>query len=150
VRRCAWVQMRHEGALLAQDRPCKRSKGARPQWASVGGHQHEVGRGWWGCERHWEPGRTRVEGEGEAGTGHAMALGRGAARQASREKGGGGWCGPRAGERSQVGQPGRGGRDGPFHFLYFLLLFSIFYFMLLSFEFNFKHKFANYVNAQLE
>jgi hypothetical protein len=35
-------------------------------------------------------------------------------------------------------------------FLFLLLLFSIFYFMLFSFEFNFKHKFADYVNAQLE
>jgi hypothetical protein len=36
------------------------------------------------------------------------------------------------------------------YFLYFLLLFSIFYFILFSFEFNFKHKFVEYVNAQLE
>jgi hypothetical protein len=28
--------------------------------------------------------------------------------------------------------------------------FSIFCFILFSFEFNFKHKFADYVNAQLE
>jgi hypothetical protein len=32
-------------------------------------------------------------------------------------------------------------------FLYFLLLFSIFYFMLFSSESNCKHKFADYVNA---
>jgi hypothetical protein len=33
-------------------------------------------------------------------------------------------------------------------FLYFLLLFSIFYFMLFSFELKFKHKFADYMSAQ--
>jgi hypothetical protein len=129
VRRCAWVQMRHEGALLAQDRPCKRSKGARPQWASVGGHQHEVGRGWWGCERHWEPGRTRVESEGEAGTGHAMALGRGAARQASREKGGG-WLVWATSGGEEPGGPARKGRKGwalSFSLFLALIFYLLFY-----------------------
>jgi hypothetical protein len=56
-----------------------------------------------------------------------------------------------AGEGNQVGRP-REEKEGmgPFIFLYFLLLFSIFYFMLFSFELKFEHKFADYVNAQPE
>jgi hypothetical protein len=68
-------------------------------------------------------------------------------------------AGCQAGERWAAVERRRGlgglrgglGRAGFFYFfLFLLLLFSIFYFMLFSFEFNFKHKFADYVNAQLE
>jgi hypothetical protein len=34
--------------------------------------------------------------------------------------------------------------------LFLALIFTIFYFMLFSFELKFKHKFAGYVNAQPE
>jgi hypothetical protein len=44
-----------------------------------------------------------------------------------------------------------GKRLGLYQFSLFLaLIFSIFYFMLFSFELKFKHKFAGYVNAQPE
>jgi hypothetical protein len=72
------------------------------------------------------------------------------------------WAGHAAQERGE-GRRGAGGSrwaagshrrlsvDGIFPiFLYFLLLFSILYFMLFSFELKIKHKFADYVNAQPE
>jgi hypothetical protein len=81
-------------------------------------------------------GRARASGLGGGGVGCARALaagreggalgrevGRGAARRARQGKRrGASWSGPRAGEGSQVGQPGREGRDGPFSIS---LLFSL-------------------------
>ena len=73
-----------------------------------------------------------------------------------------GWAGAKVDWRGRKGDGWAAGAAGRavqgkrrglvlFYFsLFFLLLFSIFYFMLFCFEFNFKHKFADYVNAQLE
>jgi hypothetical protein len=76
----------------------------------------------------------------------------GTARQASQEKEErrGGWLGLATSGGGEPGGPAerRDGRDGPFYFSLFPALVSIFYFMLFSFEFKFKHKFADYVNAQ--
>jgi hypothetical protein len=68
------------------------------------------------------------------GQGHGLRAGEagpreeGAARWASEEKGGG-WLG---------------------FFLFFLFLALVFYFLPFSFELKFKHKFADYMNAQPE
>jgi hypothetical protein len=62
--------------------------------------------------------------------------GRDAARRASQGKRGG-WLGcARSGEGSQVGQPGRDGRDGPFSFSLLFYLSPLLFYSLYQFKSN--------------
>jgi hypothetical protein len=100
--------------------------------------------------------RERQLGEDEQGP-HWSAIARDHALGRLQRLGRGHTGGPR-GERRGVGwELGRAGswaagRIGKcwFYFLYFLLLFSIFYLCYFLLNSTSKHKFADYVNAQLE
>lgn len=88
-------------------------------------------------------GRRQKESKGEE-LGHGVERGNGPswARVQEQAEGGHGLVG--LGE-AWHGAPGKIGDGLAFYFLSFFV-FLFFYFIIFSFEFNFKHKFADYVN----